>query len=112
MRGLWLKIWIAWAPACAPRSTALAGPPAGETWAPMYMTRVLLDASPVRPFADRRPPHRRRAHGALQLAHGPRQRRDAGAAHRGHRSRAFDARERRTDPRRAGVAAARLRRGP
>ena len=64
------------------------------------------------PSPDRRPAHRRRAHGALQLADGPRQRRDARAAHRGHRPRALDARERRADPRRAALAGARLRRGP
>src|SRR3954462_4363015 len=34
-RGFWLKIWIARAPFSTPRSTAFAGPPAGETWAPM-----------------------------------------------------------------------------
>ena len=37
---------------------------------------------------------------------------DARAAHRGHRPRALDARERRADPRRAALAGARLRRGP
>src|SRR3954470_21602035 len=34
-RGFWLKIWIARAPRSVPRSTALAGPPAGETCAPI-----------------------------------------------------------------------------
>src|SRR3712207_9167199 len=34
-RGFWLKIWIARAPRSTPRPTALAGPPAGETWAPV-----------------------------------------------------------------------------
>ena len=34
-RGFWLKIWMAWQPRSTPRSTALATPPAGETWAPI-----------------------------------------------------------------------------
>ena len=38
-RGFWLKIWIERAPFSTPRSTALAGPPAGETWAPISMRR-------------------------------------------------------------------------
>src|SRR3954471_12314294 len=52
-RGFWLKIWIARAPRSAPRSTALAGPPAGETWAPMsislesYSMRVRFAPSPT-----------------------------------------------------------------
>ena len=71
-----------------------------------------LDARPLRPLADRRPAHRRRAHRALQLADGARERRDARPAHRGHRPRALDAGERRADPRRAALARARLRRGP
>src|SRR3954471_15804612 len=36
-RGLWLKNWIASQPRSLPRSTAFAGPPAGETCAPMSM---------------------------------------------------------------------------
>ena len=36
-RGFWLKIWIARQPRSTPRSTAFAGPPAGETWAPISM---------------------------------------------------------------------------
>src|SRR3954452_5539725 len=36
-RGLWLKNWIASQPRSVPRSTAFAGPPAGETCAPMSM---------------------------------------------------------------------------
>src|SRR5262249_18301825 len=32
-----LKIWIASQPFSTPRSMALAGPPAGDTWAPMSM---------------------------------------------------------------------------
>src|SRR3954453_20201807 len=38
-RGFWLKIWIASQPFSRPRSSALAGPPAGETCAPMSMAR-------------------------------------------------------------------------
>src|SRR5919204_5094707 len=40
-RGFWLKIWIASQPFSTPRSTALAGPPAGETCAPMSMGWLL-----------------------------------------------------------------------
>ena len=40
-RGLWLKIWMAWQPFSTPRSTAFAGPPAGETWAPISMAARL-----------------------------------------------------------------------
>ena len=101
------------AAALVPRSTALAGPPAGETWAPISMlARVLAccvqHARPLRPVADRRPAHRRRADGAVQLAARARPRRRAGAAHRGHRPRALDARERRADLRGAALARARL----
>src|SRR3954447_19472141 len=38
-RGFWLKIWIDSQPFSRPRSSALAGPRAGETWAPMSMAR-------------------------------------------------------------------------
>ena len=69
------------------------------------------DASPLRPLADRRPAHRRRADGTLQLARRAPCRRRAGAADRGHRPRALDRRERRADPRRAALAGARLGRG-
>ena len=34
-RGLWLKIWIERQARSSPRFTAFAGPPAGETWAPI-----------------------------------------------------------------------------
>src|SRR6476661_6149191 len=37
IRGLWLKIWMDWQPRSSPRCTAFAGPPAGETWAPISM---------------------------------------------------------------------------
>ena len=65
-------------------------------------------ARPLRSLADRRPAHRRRPHGAVQLAARPRPRRRARAAHRGHRPRALDARERRADPRGARLARDRL----
>src|ERR1700761_5455746 len=85
MRGLWLKIWIASQPRSWPRSTAFSRPPAVETCAPTNMVAILGDAAvetstphdyrrrrhpplPLRPVADRRPPHRRRPHGPLQLA--------------------------------------------
>src|SRR3954463_14420818 len=48
MRGDWLKIWIAPAPSSTPRSTALAGPPAGETWAPMSIRRAKLASGAMR----------------------------------------------------------------
>src|SRR3954452_16710360 len=48
MRGDWLKIWIAPAPSSAPRSTALAGPPAGEAWAPMSIRRAKLASGSMR----------------------------------------------------------------
>src|SRR4051794_40008682 len=115
MRGDWLKIWIAWAPRSWPRSTAFAGPPAGETWAPMSMGRAKLasvaDAPSLRSLADRRPAHRRGPDRAVQLAGRAPRRRHVRPAHRGHRPRALDARERPADPRRARVARARLRRG-
>ena len=70
-RGLWLKNWIASQPRSSPRCTALAGPPAGETWAPMSMAAcasILRHEGPLRSLADRRAARRRRAHGAVQLA--------------------------------------------
>ena len=73
--------------------------------------REPVPESPLRPLADRRPAHRRGAHGTLQLALRPRHGRDAGAADRGHRPRALDPGERRADPRRAALARARLGRG-
>ena len=42
-------------------------------------------ARPLRPVAHRVPPHRRRAHGALQLALGAEDGRDVRPPHRGHR---------------------------
>src|SRR4051812_17666559 len=118
-RGFWLKIWIASQPFSRPRSSALAGPPAGDTWAPMSTAgedtlarRVLRPAPrPLRPVAHRGAAHRRRPDGALQLAARPRKGWRARPAHRGHRPRALDARERPADPRRPRVARPRLRRG-
>src|SRR5918997_3070143 len=52
-RGLWLKIWIARQPRSTPRATALAGPPAGETWAPISMRPGSLVAPLSRPSAPR-----------------------------------------------------------
>src|ERR671914_1660603 len=69
-RGLWLKIWIARQPRSTPRATALAGPPAGETWAPISIGRgtlarvaFLMDAGPPE-AVDRATRYRRsrRAH--------------------------------------------------
>ena len=68
--------------------------------------------SPLRSFTHRRAAHRRRAHGAVQLAARARRRRALRAADRRYRPRALDARERRADPRRAALARARLGRGP
>ena len=85
-----------------PRSTAIAGPPPGETWAPISMLRggssmLLPDARPLRP---RRPPARstsaapapRSTTGCSRAAGG-----DARAADRGHRPRALHPGERRAD---------------
>ena len=41
-RGLWLKNWIERQPSATPRSTAFAGPPAGETWAPISIRAAVL----------------------------------------------------------------------
>src|SRR4029077_1991955 len=112
MRGDWLKIWIAWQPRSEPRSIALASPPAGETCAPISMRGSYgSDESQVRTIAHRRAAHRRRAHGAVQLAARAPPRGRAGAAHRGHRPRALHTGERRADPRRVALARARLGRG-
>ena len=55
------------------------------------------------PSPDRLPPHRRRPHGAVQLALRPPFRRPHAAADRGHRPRALDAGGDRRHPRRAGL---------
>src|SRR3954454_7050185 len=118
-RGLWLKIWMARQPRSVPRSTALAGPPAGETWAPISIgpgrfasVASCVHARALRSFADGRAPHRWGADGTVQLAPGPGPRRRARAAHRGHRPRALHAGERRADLRGAALAGARLGRRP
>ena len=104
-RGDWLKTWIASQPRSTPRWCACTSPPAVETWAPMSM-RVRFAPSPTGVL------HIGGARTALYnwlLARG-----SGGtlrAAHRGHRPRALDARERRADPRRAALARARLGRG-
>ena len=87
--------------------------PRPEAYAAIRTTRFSAMRVRFAPSPDGGAPHRGRPHGALQLAHGPprRRRRHARPAHRGHRPRALDARERRADPRRAGVAGARLGRG-
>src|ERR1700704_1450195 len=96
MRGDWLKIWIARQPRSTPRSIALLSPPAGDTWAPISM---LADyEGSLRAIAHGGAAHRRRAHGAVQLAAGAPRRRAARAPDRGHRPRALDARNRRADP--------------
>src|SRR3954462_10645552 len=97
-----------------PRCTAFAGPPAGETCAPMSMeiwtpalhAMLCPDARAIRSLADGRPAHRGCADGTVQLAPRPGSRRRVPAAHRGHRSRALDPRERRADIRRAALARA------
>src|SRR3954470_13340862 len=114
-RGFWLKIWIARQSRSTPRATALAGPPAGETWAPISIgpgrlaaarkrsplarprVACLPHAGTVPSLADRGAAHREREDGALQLAARARAGRPARAAHRGHRPRALDARERPDD---------------
>ena len=63
---------------------------------------------PVRPVADRLPAHRRRPHGAVQLAVRPPSRRQVPAADRGHRQGALDQGRDRRDPRRDALARPRL----
>src|SRR5690348_2261103 len=46
-RGLWLKNWIERQPRATPRSTAFAGPPAGETWAPISIRPAVLASCPA-----------------------------------------------------------------
>src|SRR4051812_50125618 len=46
-RGLWLKNWIERQPSATPRSTAFAGPPAGETWAPINIRAAVLASCPA-----------------------------------------------------------------
>src|SRR5215210_2560117 len=89
-RGLWLKNWIERQARSIPRSTALAGPPAGETCAPinigtghLRLMASCVHAGAIRSFSDRGPPHRRRADGTVQLAPGARPGRGVRAADRG-----------------------------
>src|SRR3954454_25287521 len=99
-----------------PRCTAFAGPPAGETCAPMSMeiwtpalpAMLCPDARAIRSLADGRPAHRGCANGTVQLAPGPRARRCVPPPDRGHGPRAVDAGERRADLRRPALARARL----
>src|ERR1700694_2498131 len=81
LRGDWLKIWIARQPRSRPRSIAFGRPPAGDTCAPISM-RGDYEAS-LRTLPDGVAAHRRRAHGAVQLAAGAPRGRPTGAAHRG-----------------------------
>src|SRR5919202_3606861 len=118
-RGFWLKIWMDRQARSIPRSTALAGPPAGETWAPISIASgrfasvaSCVHARAVRSFADGRASHRWSADGTVQLAPGPWPRRPVRAAHRGHGPRALDARERRADLRGPALAGAGLGRRP
>ena len=71
----------------------------------------MTHARPLRAVAHRLPPHRRRAHGALQLALGPQDGRHLRPPHRGHRPGAQHAGEPAGHPRLAEVARARLGRG-
>ena len=111
MRGDWLKIWIASQPRSTPRSCAFTRPPAVETWAPISIAMADYEGT-VRAFSHRRAARRRGARRHCTTGFSP-----AGAggelraAHRGHRPRALDPRERRADPRRAALARARLGRG-
>src|SRR3954465_14138220 len=105
MRGDWLKIWMASHSRSTPRWTALARPPAGETWAPISTAGDTRGrARSLRPLAHRRAARRQRPYRALQLAPRPRKRGRDGAAHRGHRPRALDAGERRDHLRRDALA--------
>ena len=67
-----------------------------------------LRRHPLCSLADRLPPHRRRAHRAVQLALCQEARRQDAAADRGHRPRAIDGARDRGDPGRAEMAGARL----
>ena len=128
-RGFWLKIWIARAPRSVPRATAFAGPPAGETWAPISIGRPIgagrgaraSDIDHLVVSGRMRVRFAPSPTGALHVG-GARtalynwllaraRRRDARPAHRRYRPRALDAGERRADPRRAALAGDRLRRG-
>ena len=73
IRGDWLKIWIASAAALDAALDGLgraAG--GGDVGADQHAAGVHASAGSLRSVADRRAAHRRRAHGAVQLAAGPR----------------------------------------
>ena len=106
-----MKIWIARG---AERGAALdrrgRGRPRARRGRPLACDTA--HESSLRSFPDRRPAHRRRPHGVVQLVAGARRRGALRAADRRYRPRALDARERRADPRRPALARARLGRGP
>src|SRR5581483_6878320 len=108
-------------PSAAPVLTRLAQIPIaaramlnGPAPSPRPRPRAHVRRHPFRPLADRLPPYRRRAHGAVQLALRPPYRREDAAPDRGHRPRALDRCRRRRDPRRPHLARAHLggRAGP
>ena len=74
--------------------------------------RCTDDPHPLRAEPDRLPASRQRPHGAVRLGVCAPARRHVHPAHRGHRRRALDAGSGAGDPRRDGLARARLRRGP
>src|SRR5829696_6869150 len=108
IRGDWFDTRIASHPRSTARSCACTRPPAVDTWAP---TSIAADEGTFRAFSNRRAAHRRREDGTVQLATRAPLGRRVRAAHRGHRPRALDARERGADPRRPALARARLARG-
>src|SRR5215203_4124398 len=117
-RGLWLKNWMALQRRSTPRWTAFAGPPAGETCAPISIgtgrprsVACCVHAREVPSVADRGAAHRQREDGTVQLAPGAGSGRADRAADRGHRPPAVDAGERPGHLRRARVAGHRLGRG-
>ena len=65
----------------------------------------------IRAESDRPAARGQRAHGAVQLAAGPRSGRHLHRPHRGHRRRAIDARVGAGDPRRSALAGPRVERG-
>ena len=110
-RGDWLKIWIARAPERGPALDRAVEAARGRDVGARLASVRLRHESSLRSFPDRRPAHRRRPHGVVQLAARAQRRRALRAADRRYRPRALHARERRADPRRAALARARLGRG-